>query len=177
MTDGVVRLSEADVSIIECLQKDARSSVARIAKSLRMPTSSVRHRLQRLVKDGVIKFDAMTNPLRLGYQVWVMMELRVDITKIESVARQLAAEPEIYLVYIMTGRYDILVGAVFRTNDEFLEFITGRLSKMAGIARTSSSGVLRLVKRTMSFPLPHTLKRPGRGKPGPDRRARQAQRT
>lgn len=156
MSDGVVRLSEADVSIIECLQKDARSSVAGIAKSLRMPTSSVRHRLQKLVKDGVVQFDAMTNPLRLGYQVWVMIEIRADIAKLESVAHRLASAPEVYLVYIMTGRYDILVGAVFRTNEEFLEFITAKLAKMPGISRTSSSSVLRLVKRSMSFPLPHS---------------------
>src|ERR1700682_6416877 len=100
-----IRLSEADVKIIQCLQKDARSSVARIAKTLRMPTSSVRHRLQKLVKDGVIKFDAMTNPLLLGYQVWVNIEIQVELTKLDSVARQLARDPEVYLVYIMTGRY------------------------------------------------------------------------
>jgi DNA-binding Lrp family transcriptional regulator len=154
MSADEVRLSEADIKIIQSLQKDARSSVARIAKSLRMPTSSVRHRLQKLVKDGVIKFDAMTNPLLLGYQVWVNIELQVEITKLEAVAKQLARDPEIYLVYIMTGRYDILVGAVFRTNDDFRKFITGKLPKIPGINRVSSSNVLELVKRSMSFPLP-----------------------
>jgi Lrp/AsnC family transcriptional regulator, regulator for asnA, asnC and gidA len=149
-----IRLSEADVKIIQCLQKDARSSVARIAKILRMPTSSVRHRLQKLVKDGVIKFDAMTNPLLLGYQVWVNIEIQVELTKLDSVARQLARDPEVYLVYIMTGRYDILVGAVFRTNEDFRKFITGKLPKIPGIKRVSSSNVLELVKRSMSFPLP-----------------------
>jgi DNA-binding Lrp family transcriptional regulator len=154
MSADEVRLSEADIKIIQSLQKDARSSVARIAKSLRMPTSSVRHRLHKLVKDGVIKFDAMTNPLVLGYQVWVNIELQVDVTKLESVAKQLARDPEVYLVYIMTGRYDILVGAVFRTNDDFRKFITGKLPKIPGINRVSSSNVLELVKRSMSFPLP-----------------------
>jgi DNA-binding Lrp family transcriptional regulator len=152
-----VTLSESDLQIIQCLRKDARSSVARIAKSLRMPTSSVRHRMQRLVKEGVLKFDAMMNPLLLGYQIWVMIEVQAEVSKIESVAQQLAAIPEVYLVYIMTGRYDILVGAVFRSTEEQFDFMTSRLSKISGITRTSSSSILRLVKRTMSFALPQTM--------------------
>jgi DNA-binding Lrp family transcriptional regulator len=154
VSDQEIRLSDADIKIIECLQKDARSSVARIAKILRMPTSSVRHRLNKLVKDGVIKFEAITNPLLLGYQVWVNIEIQVDISKMESVARQLARDPEVYLVFIMTGRYDILVGAVFRTNEDFRKFITGKLPKIAGIQRVSSSNVIELVKRSVSYPLP-----------------------
>jgi hypothetical protein len=51
---------------------------------------------------------------------------------------------------------------VFRTNDEFLEFITGTLSKIPGITRTSSSAVLRLIKRSMSFALPRALARKDR---------------
>lgn len=172
MVDAVL-LSEADIQIIQCLQKDARSPVAGIAKTLRMPTSSVRHRMQRLLKEGVLSFDTMTNPLLLGYQVWIMIEIRVEISKIESVAQQLAAIPEVYLVYIMTGRYDILVGAVFRTLDEQFDFMANRLAKITGITRTCSSSILRLVKRTMNFALPqiqtsHPQKPPKR--PGPRRK-------
>jgi|SRR5579871_2226566 len=176
MKDGPIELSDADVRIIQCLQKDARSSVAGLAQTLRMPTSSVRVRLQRLVENGVLKFDAMANPLRLGYQVWVMLEIQVDITRTESVANRLASEPQIYLVYIMTGGYDILVGAVFRSNEEFLEFITRRLARIPGITRTSSSSVLKMVKRTMSFPLPATA-RPARERKARPRRPRLSQRT
>jgi Lrp/AsnC family transcriptional regulator for asnA, asnC and gidA len=167
MTEQTVELSESDIKIIQCLQKDPRSSVAHIGETLGMPTSSVRHRLQRLIKDGVIEFDVMTNPLVLGYQVWTMIEIQVDIAQIESVAQQLARCPEVYLVYIMAGRYDILVGTAFRTNEEFLEFITGTLAKFPGIMRTTSSRILRLNKRSMNFPLPQTLDRPRRAKAEP----------
>src|SRR5262249_10550468 len=45
-----------DLDIIRCLQDDARSSVAGIAGRLRVPESTVRHRLNRLVKEGVVEF-------------------------------------------------------------------------------------------------------------------------
>ena len=106
------------------------------------------------MKAGILEFAAMTNPLRMGYQVWALIEIQAEIAKIETVAQQLARAPEIYLVGITTGRYDIHVGAVFRTNEEFLEFITTRLSKISGITRVSSSPILRVVKRSMSYVFP-----------------------
>jgi Lrp/AsnC family transcriptional regulator for asnA, asnC and gidA len=111
------------------------------------------------VKAGILEFAAMTNPLRLGYQVWALIEIQAEIAKIEAVAQQLARAPEVYLVGITTGRYDIHVGAVFRTNEEFLGFITGRLSKIPGITRVSSSPILRVVKRSMSYVFPRVSDR------------------
>ena len=148
------RFSEADVRIIDILQHDARASITSIAEALHMPVSSVRHRVQRLVKEGILEFAAMTNPLRLGYQIWVVIEIQAEIAKIESIAQRLGKAPEVYLVGITTGRYDIHVGAVFRTSDEFLEFITRRLSRIPGITRISSSQILRVVKRSMSYVFP-----------------------
>jgi len=154
VADGAFKFSDADVRIVEALQQDARAPVTSIAEKLGMPVSSVRHRVQRLMKAGILEFAAMTNPLRMGYQVWALIEIQAEIAKIETVAQQLARAPEIYLVGITTGRYDIHVGAVFRTNEEFLEFITTRLSKISGITRVSSSPILRVVKRSMSYVFP-----------------------
>lgn len=152
--DGPFVFSAVDIRIIEALQRDARAPVMSIAKQLDMPVSSVRHRVQRLIRAGILEFAAMTNPLRMGYQIWTLLEIQAEISKIDEAAELIAQEPEVYLVGIITGRYDIHVGAVFRTNDEFLEFITKRLSKIPGITRVSSSPILRVVKRSMSYVFP-----------------------
>lgn len=151
--DGV-SLSVLDIGIIRCLHADARRSVASIAHELRIPESTVRHRLNRLVRRGVIEFAALTNPLQLGYQIWAIIEVQAELRKIRPVAQRLAAAPEVYFVGITTGGYDVLAGAVFRSNDALLDFITRRLSGIPGIVRTFTSSVLQVVKRTMSFPLP-----------------------
>ncbi|HZT18901.1 MAG TPA: Lrp/AsnC ligand binding domain-containing protein, partial [Dongiaceae bacterium] len=74
--------------------------------------------------------------------------------------------PEVYFVGITTGNYDILVGAVFRSNDEMLEFITAYLPRIPGITRTSTSTVLDVVKRFLTFAVP------GAEAPDGDARAR-----
>ncbi|HYD57622.1 MAG TPA: Lrp/AsnC family transcriptional regulator [Burkholderiales bacterium] len=160
--DVAFRFGESDALIIEALQKDARAPVKAIAERLRMPVSSVRHRVQKLVQAGILEFAAMTNPLRMGYQIWAQIEVQAELARIEEVAQRLAAAPEVYLVGITNGRYDIHVGAAFRTNEEFLEFITTRMARIPGIVRVSSSPMLRVVKRSFAFPFPRPAARRGR---------------
>lgn len=149
-----VRLTSADVGIIRCLHQDPRSPIAKIADQLRMPESTVRHRLNQLVQRGVVELVALTNPFQLGYQIWVLIEIQAELGKLRSVAQKLGRAPEVYWLGITTGSYDILAAAVFRSNEELLDFITGRLSRIPGIVRTSTSSVLEVVKRAMTFGLP-----------------------
>jgi Lrp/AsnC family transcriptional regulator, regulator for asnA, asnC and gidA len=92
----------------------------------------------------------VTNPLQFGYQIWAWTQVQVEGPRIRSVASELAQAPEIYFVGIMAGNFDILVGAVFRTNKELLDFITNRVPRIRGIVRTSTSSILEVVKRTMA---------------------------
>ncbi len=149
-----VKLLPADLDIIRCLHDDARASVASIADRLRMPESTVRHRLNRLVRERTIEFVAMTNPLQLGYDIWALFDVHVEMPKVRLVAQQLAERPEINFVGITTGAFDIFAAGVFRSNEHLLEFITNRLGQMPGIVRVSTSSVLQVVKRAMSFGVP-----------------------
>ena len=127
------RLAPIDVRIIRALHANARSSMSKIASRLGMPESTVRHRLNRLVRLGVIEFAAIVNPLQLGYQIWAQFHVEVELARMRSVAQRLARARQVYFVGIATGGYDVLVGAVFRTNEELLDFITGPMAKVPGI--------------------------------------------
>lgn len=165
------QLANTDIQIIRCLQEDARSSVAKIAGRLRMPESTVRHRLNSLLQRNLIEFVAMTNPLRLGFQIWALLEIQAEMPRIRSVAQRLAAVPEVYFVGITTGNYNVFAAAVFRSNDELLDFMTRRLSRIPGIVRTTTASIVDVVKRTIEFRLPATARAatPSRGRRSPRR--------
>ncbi len=152
-------ITDVDVDIIRCLNRDARSSVSKIAEELSMPESTVRHRLNRMIREGMIEFTAVPNPLHLGYQIWAIMEIQAKLSAVRSIARELAKSPEVYFVSITTGNYDILIGAVFRSNDELLKFMTDRLPRIPGIERTRTATVLDVVKRFLTFDVPSRSRR------------------
>lgn len=149
-----VKFDAVDVGIITCLQRDARMPVAAVASRLRIPESTARHRINRLVKSGALEFTVQPNPIRLGYQIWAVLEIQVELPKLRSVAARLKAAPEVIFLGLVTGAYDIYAAAIFPTTQEMLDFITHRLAEIPGIVRTSTSTILELVKRTVAYPLP-----------------------
>ncbi len=150
------KLDPIDLGIIRCLQRDPRSAISKIAKDLRVPGSTIRHRLNRLLRRHAIEFSVASNPLHFGFQIWAIIEIKTELPRIREVARRLTEAPEVYFVAIMTGSYDINVAAVFRSNAEVLDFVTHRLSKIPGIVSTSTATVLELVKRT-AFTAPNEV--------------------
>lgn len=160
---------EIDVGIISHLHADARASAKAIADGLEVPESTVRHRLSRLVESGVIEFVALTNPLRLGQSVWVMMEIEVESRRIRQAALDLSKIPEIYFCYITTGSFDIFAGATFATNEELVDFLTNVLSKVEGIVRVNTRTILEVHKRVFKF-LPKVKGKKHAGKAAPGRR-------
>ncbi len=152
--EETTRLDSIDFAIMGCLLQDARQSAATIARSLGIAESTARNRLTRLVEKEIVRFALITDPRQFGFQVWAMLEIQVEPSQIRRVAETLGQEPEIHLVGIMAGSYDIYAGAVLRSNQELVDLITRRLSKVPGIIRISSSTMLEVVKRTVSFGFP-----------------------
>lgn len=147
-------IDDADIQIIRMLNRDARAPVSKIAEELEMPESTVRHRLNRLIKDGAIEFTVVPNPLHLGYKVWAIIEIQAELARVRTLAQELARSPEVYFVSITTGEYDIMVGAVFRSNEDMLRFLTNELARTKGIMRTRTATVLDVVKRFLTFEPP-----------------------
>ncbi|MCP5265091.1 MAG: Lrp/AsnC family transcriptional regulator [Burkholderiaceae bacterium] len=147
------RLTDLDRRLIAELQRDAREPMSQIAQRLQVAESTVRHRVNRLVDDGLIEFMAVTDPLRLGYQEMVFMTLRVELDRLRDVAERLRALPHTFFVGICTGGVDLLVGAAFRSKQALLEFVTGELASIPGVLAANTSNILEVVKRTSAFGL------------------------
>ena len=82
-------LSDIDLNIIGYLSNDPRCSVTKMAEDLEMPESTVRHRLNRILKTGLIEFAAIVDPLQFGFNTWTIMEIEADLKRVESVGEQL----------------------------------------------------------------------------------------
>jgi Lrp/AsnC family transcriptional regulator for asnA, asnC and gidA len=146
-------LTDVDLSIIRYLSNDPRCSVSQMAQDLTLPESTVRHRLNRIMEAGLIEFTAIVDPLQFGFNTWIILEIQAKLSHLQSIGEKLAALPQVYFVGLTTGGYDILVGAVFRSTDELAEFVTGPLARIPGIIRTSTSNVMKALKRTSAFGL------------------------
>jgi Lrp/AsnC family transcriptional regulator for asnA, asnC and gidA len=147
-------LDHTDVEIIRMLQADARRPNTDIARRLGIAETTVRNRIERLTRDGVVQFGAWTDPLKVGYQTYAIIQIQVAPPRLEKVADVLAGLPEVFFLGVATGGFDVVAAAVFRSNEHLYELMTKRLARIPGIQRTSTLGIVRIVKRAYAYPVP-----------------------
>lgn len=140
--------SELDIEIIKQLQGDARKPFTAIAEELGLPELTVRKRVDRLEAAGVLRFTGFADPLRLGFQYWTLISVKVELSALERTAEAAARHPEVFFVAITTGESNLFLAAVFRSNSDVLNFLNVRLPELPGITETATSNVLRIYKRT-----------------------------
>lgn len=140
--------NDLDIEIIKQLQNDARKPFTAIAEDLGLPESTVRKRVDRLEATGVLQFTGFADPLRLGFQYWSYVAVKVELSALERCARAISQHHEVFFVGITTGEFNLFIAAVFRSNTDLLHFLNERLPKSPGVIETATSNALRIFKRT-----------------------------
>ena len=144
-------VSELDKRVIEQLQEDGRRPYTQIAASLGVSEAAVRARANRLIDKGILQIVGVTDPLKLGFQQWAMIGVKVEAARLIEVAEEIAAFPETDYVVVTAGTYDILVECVAEDNEALLQFLSGRLRKIKGVRETETFVYLRLMKQSYQW--------------------------
>jgi Lrp/AsnC family transcriptional regulator for asnA, asnC and gidA len=147
-------LDATDRKIIALLQADGRMSNVDVAREIGLAEATVRKRIERLLGDGLIRVVAIPALDGLGLQVETLILLQVDLGAVDRVGAQLAAMREVRSVKYVTGEYAIAIEAVFPSDDDLLQFLTGRLAKISGVRGTTTSHILKDVKDACEWALP-----------------------
>jgi Lrp/AsnC family transcriptional regulator for asnA, asnC and gidA len=139
-------LDETDLKVIDALRKDGRVAFAQIAEQLNVSPGMIRQRYNRLVELGYLKVVAITNPLRMGFTTMAMIGIRVDGSKLLTVADKISRLDEVIYMIISSGRFDIFAEVVCRNHEDLLRFITERLSVIDGVRESESFMHLKIIK-------------------------------
>lgn len=147
------QIDAVDEKIITLLRRNGRSTNVFLARQIGVTESTIRKRIDRLLKEGVIKVTAAVDPRKLGYRIEVIVSVNVELEHIEQVASTLAEISEIQYLAILTGTADIIARALFRSDDDLYTFLNRKLASIPGIKGTTTAHVLRSVKRVYDVPL------------------------
>jgi Lrp/AsnC family leucine-responsive transcriptional regulator len=143
-------LDRFDRDILRALQGDGRLTIQELSERVGLSPSPVSRRVRRLEADGVIRgYAALIDETALGYGVSVFVSVRLDRQVDEALARfesAVQAFPEVVDCWLMTGARDYLLRIATADLAEFERFLTGRLTRIPGVAAIESSIPLRRVK-------------------------------
>jgi len=146
-------MDRTDRQIIELLRQNGRHSNVEIARQLGVSEGTIRKRVERLLADGSFRIVGLADPAASGHSTRIIFLLTVTLSQGQEVAQQLSALPEALSVYVLTGGYDILMAAVFQSDQHLLDF-NAQLSAISGIVTSNICHVPQIIKDRTEWVMP-----------------------
>lgn len=142
-------LDQTDLRILERLQEDGRMPFARIARDLGLAEATVRQRVNRLVRRGLVQIVAVADPLQLGL---LLAEMGVRVRgRLEETIDALRRIPEVDYVAVCTGSFDLLIEVVVTDHDHLLRVLAEGVRRAPGVDQVETFTILRVAKDTYRY--------------------------
>ena len=138
-----MQLDEIDWQIIKILSDHYESNTA-IARKINLSEGTVRQRIRKLQKSGVLRIRGLRDPNQLANQQLAVVAANVQkASMLDKKARQISMLENVLSVSIVSGRYDLMFEVLVDSNQGLARFLTEVLSNVEGISRTETFVTLK----------------------------------
>ena len=149
---NIDEISDLDFDIIKKLSIDGRISLRQLAKELdnRSPVT-IKNHVENLESLGIIMdYGAKINYEKLGYGIMAIIEVTISKGKMFEVEEKIAENPNVFGVYDITGTYDALILAIFKTREELSKMVK-EIHASPFVESTNTHVVLNVIKEKISI--------------------------
>jgi DNA-binding Lrp family transcriptional regulator len=136
-------IDSIDFEILRLLQNNARLSMKEIAAQVGLAPSSAHARITQLRSSGVLRgAHADVEPKALGIGLQALFMIGLSKHKRGTVDRFLddvVKVPEVRFVFLVTGRYDLIVHVVVRDTHHLKDLALDQFTSRPGVIRIETS--------------------------------------
>ncbi len=144
-----VKLDKADRRLLEELDRNCRTPVARLAKAVRKSRQAVEYRMARLVEEGIItSFNVAINPHRMGCKLYKLyLQLRNVPEERKKLLDYLRTSGIVYWMGECDGAWDLIFAVFARSDYEFYRLKNEMMSRFGRVIVRQGWGMLIDVKQ------------------------------
>ncbi|EJF89318.1 Lrp/AsnC family transcriptional regulator [Bartonella tamiae] len=141
-------MDQIDLKLIELLRRDARVSISEISSRLNISRATVRARMKKLEKKGVIRgYSIILHNDKTDNFIRGIMMIEVDRHNADRVADILSAFPEVDFIHTTNGRFDLIIELKTQNLAEF-DTILRNIRLVSGI-KASETHLLLATRRAV----------------------------
>lgn len=138
--------------LLDILKKNARTSLEDIAKMTRSTPANIAARIEEYEKSGIIRgYRALINEDRLpDDSVTAVIEVKVQPEReggFDRIARRISGFPEVVNMYLMSGKFDLLLFVSGKNLRAVASFVSERLATLDGVLSTGTHFMLKSYKQ------------------------------
>lgn len=148
-----LQLDPVDRRIVDLLREDGRIPYREIARRLEVSESMVRKRVRRILDEGWMKIQAISDPLRLGVPILATTYANVRPGEVEAITDRIARHPAARYVAIGVGASNLVVESLHADVGDLHEFLQSELGR-PGIVASETVQVVKIKKSVWDWAIP-----------------------
>ncbi len=141
-----MKIDDVDRAIMAEFQRDGRQSNREVARSLDVSEGTVRQRLNKLQRGGVVRFDVVTDAARMGIGFVAFLRAAVVPRHLEPFLDRCVELPDIWYVAALSGRFNAQALICTDTAATASDLVGEKLAKLEGVHEVEIRQVVRQKK-------------------------------
>ncbi|WP_129729368.1 Lrp/AsnC family transcriptional regulator [Ectobacillus funiculus] len=145
-------MTEKELELLECLEKNSRLPVDTLAKMLDIDVEEVQTMMKKFEESKVIvnyvtlvDWTKVTEKEGLTAMIDVKVTPKRDVG-FDEIAEKIYRYPEVKSVYLMSGAYDLSIVLEGKTMSEVASFVAQKLSTLDSVLSTTTHFILKKYK-------------------------------
>jgi Lrp/AsnC family transcriptional regulator for asnA, asnC and gidA len=147
-----MKFDKTNLAIIRHL-RDGRKSFNTIAGDLQITENTVRSRVSKMTKEGILEIVGLVNPERLPGHRTVVIGVKLTTPKLFQKGEEFSQLRGVMKVLLVTGKYDIIIEVLLKEGFGLLEFYEEEFTKMTEIQTAETFVVFKSFNHLVPYVL------------------------
>ncbi len=127
-----MNIDTTNLAIIKQL-RNGRKSYKKIAEELSLSENTVRARVHKLMRQGILEVSGMVDPQTIDGHGVVMVGVKLQTMDLVKKGEEFSKIKGVVSVSVVTGRFDLILVVLLKPGFGLLEFYTEEVSKIKDV--------------------------------------------
>lgn len=147
-----MKIDKTNIAIIRHL-REGRKSYSKIADNLELTENTVRTRVRKLEREGVLEISGLVDPESISRHRLVMVGVKLNTMNLVKKGEEFSRLKGVVSVGVVTGRFDLMLIVLLKERFGLLEFYTEQVSRIKDVRSVETF----VVYKGYNFKVPYIL--------------------